>query len=266
MKFKRLCLIYLKYVKQYLKTVLEYPTDTIIRILAMAVMQFSGYAAIWAVFQNIPDIVGWNFWEIVLIYSTMSMVIGIGELFFEGIWTIAKLSGEGKLDIYILRPIPILLQVLVSSLGIHGFGNFITALIFFLQAAFHLSLSISAARIFIFIILLLTALPIHFSLLLIANSVALFTKEVHSGSLPTLILKLSEFTKYPLSIYPRILQFVFTFIVPYAFVSFFPATFLLEKSNYSLISLSGPIISALFLVFATRFFHFGLTKYESSGN
>ncbi len=265
-KTKRFFILYAKYTAQYLKTVFEYPVDTIIRILAMAIMQFSGYAAIWAVFQNITDIAGWSFWEIVLIYATMSMVIGLGELLFEGIWSIAGLAGQGKLDIYLLRPFPVLLQILVSSVGIHGLGNFITALIFFIQALLHCSGVISTARIAGFLILLITALPIHFSMLLFGNSVALVTKQVNSGSLPTFILKLSEFTKYPISIYPRIIQFIFTFIVPYAFVSFYPATFLLDKGNLPYFVFLSPVVSSIFLFLSVKMFNHGIAKYESTGN
>jgi len=222
--------------------------------------------AIWAMFQNITDIAGWSFWEVVLIYASMSMVIGLGELFFEGVWSIAGLAGTGKLDIYLTRPFPVLPQILFSSVGIHGFGNFITALIFFIQAVIHLSVSLSFVQLILFFILIVTALPIHFSLLLLGNSVSLLTRQINSGSFPTLILKLSDFTRYPISIYPRLLQVVFTFFVPYAFVSYYPATFLLGKGDFPWLALLGPVISAVFLFFSIRIFFYGLGKYESAGN
>lgn len=266
MRIRRFFSLYLRYTAQYLKTVFEYPVDTVIRIIAMAIMQFSGYAAIWAMFQNITDINGWSFWEIVLIYATMSMVIGIGELLFEGVWSIAGLAGEGKLDIYLLRPFPVLLQILISSMGIHGLGNFLTALIFFVQAISHLSVAMSATHAAGFVILLISALPIHFSMLLLGNSISLLTKQVNSGSLPTFVLKLSEFTKYPITIYPRLLQFIFTFIIPYAFISYYPSTFLLGKVGLSSFAFLGPIVSAVFLILSVGLFNVGIDKYESSGN
>lgn len=265
-KTRRFFILYTRYTAQYLKTIFEYPVDTIIRILAMAIMQFSGYAAIWAVFQNITDIAGWSFWEIVLIYAIMSMVIGLGELLFEGLWSIANLSGQGRLDFYLLRPFPVLPQILVSSMGIHGLGNFITALIFLIQAVLHCSEVVSSIHIVVFIILLISALPIHFSLLLLGNSFSLLTKQVSSSSLPTFVLKLSEFTKYPISIYPRIIQFIFTFIIPYAFVSYYPAAFLLSKGQLLYFAFLGPVISGIFLFFSIKIFNYGITKYESTGN
>jgi ABC-2 type transport system permease protein len=102
--------------------------------------------------------------------------------------------------------------------------------------------------------------------LLLGNSVALLTKQVNSGSLPTLVIKLTDFTKYPLSIYPVILQVAFTFIVPYAFVSYYPVSFLLEKNSYTWLSFLGPVISTLFFIVSIRVFEFGLEKYEGSGN
>ena len=266
MKIKRFFRLYTRYVAQYFKSVFEYPVDTVIRILAMVITQFSGYVAIWAMFQNITDIAGWSFWEVVLIYATMSMVIGLGELFFEGVWSIAGLAGRGKLDIYLTRPFPVLPQILVSSVGIHGLGNFVTALIFFVQAIAHLSVSLSLIHMILFFLLVITALPIHFSLLLLGNSVSLLTRQINSGSFPTLILKLSDFTKYPISIYPRLLQIVFTFLVPYAFVSYYPATYLLGKGDFPWFALLGPVISAIFLLLSVRVFSYGLGKYESTGN
>jgi ABC-type uncharacterized transport system, permease component len=81
-----------------------------------------------------------------------------------------------------------------------------------------------------------------------------------------LVLKLSEFTKYPISIYPKVLRIVFIFLVPYAFVSFYPATFLLGKGNFPLFAFLGPVVSIAFLVRSVRIFSFGISRYESSGN
>ena len=76
-----------------------------------------------------------------------------------------------------------------------------------------------------------------------------------------------NFAKYPLSVYSRAIQFVLAWLVPQAFVSYYPAAVLLGKPlahpwlGY-LAPLAGPVAAACALVVWRR----GLRRYQSSGH
>ncbi|MBN2810638.1 MAG: ABC-2 family transporter protein, partial [Spirochaetales bacterium] len=56
------------------------------------------------------------------------------------------------------------------------------------------------------------------------------------------------------------------FIVPYAFISYFPAVYLFDKAPWGAIAWLSPLV-ALWLAFvAKKIFYIGLSRYESAGN
>ena len=73
------------------------------------------------------------------------------------------------------------------------------------------------------------------------------------------------FAQYPLSIYPRAIEFMLTWIIPYGFASFYPAAYLMGRDVGPLAWL-GPLVAAVLLVLGYRFWLAGLNRYEGTGS
>jgi len=77
-------------------------------------------------------------------------------------------------------------------------------------------------------------------------------------------------TMYPLSIYPFVLQMIFTFLIPIGFISFYPASeFLGQSSGFHIpfsMALWTPLVGIVFFVISQLTFNFGMKKYESAGS
>ena len=70
---------------------------------------------------------------------------------------------------------------------------------------------------------------------------------------------------YPISIYKKVFVIIFTFIIPYAFVNYYPLMYLLGKNNNFLLSIS-PLITILYLIPCFLLFNLGIKKYSSVGS
>jgi ABC-2 type transport system permease protein len=80
-----------------------------------------------------------------------------------------------------------------------------------------------------------------------------------------------EFTRYPISIYTKGVRLVLTFLVPYAFMNYYPATFFLDKTEDALhlspqIGLLSPLVGLLCFAVAYAFWRVGLNRYEGVGH
>lgn len=257
--------LYMKYMAQSLKGKLEYKADFLIRILASFIMQICGLVSIWGIFNNIGEINGWGYWEIVLIYAVMNFSTGFGEVFFEGPWSLNNLYMTGGLDFYITRPIPVLFQLFASAIGINGIGNMITASIIFFYAIGNIQYELSMQAIVIFVTILFFSLPVKGAIILLSTTTTFWTKAP-GNAFANLVHNLADYLKYPITIYPLVVQVFFSIIVPYAFVSFYPVSFLLKKEIYSVVALVGPGISIGFVIIAIKIFNQGIKKYEGVGN
>ena len=77
-------------------------------------------------------------------------------------------------------------------------------------------------------------------------------------------------SRYPLSIFNRLFQFVLTFFLPYAFINFYPAQVLISSgevtSGIGLIKYMSFPIGMLFFAFAYFLWCKALKKYGSAGS
>ncbi|MDF2589095.1 MAG: transporter permease [Anaerocolumna sp.] len=264
-KLKRYIYLYWRFISQDLKRLLEYQLDFFIQLIATFLMQFAGLVTIWGIFTNIQEIHGWGYWEIVLVYSMMYFSIGFAEIFFEGPWSINNLYLQGKMDYMLVKPLPVVFQIFASKIGLHGIGNVLTASIILVTAFLHVSDHIPLLHVLICLLLFIIALPIKGAIILAANCITFWTKAP-GNAFGNFIHTIGEYTKYPITIYPKVIQFVVTLIVPYAFLSFFPASLLLEKGFGAKIMWFVPIVSICSIYLSIKLFRKGLSLYESVGN
>lgn len=79
-----------------------------------------------------------------------------------------------------------------------------------------------------------------------------------------------QFAGYPVSIYPKFLQVLMIYIVPFAFVNFFPVQFILRKDDMGAFPAAfmyiAPAVGFVLYALAYAFWRFSLKHYHSSGN
>ena len=71
--------------------------------------------------------------------------------------------------------------------------------------------------------------------------------------------------QYPIGIYRKGIVFIFTFIIPYAFINYYPLLYFLDKSNNTLYMFS-PLLVLVFLIPCLLSFKIGLKHYNSTGS
>ena len=76
----------------------------------------------------------------------------------------------------------------------------------------------------------------------------------------------NDFAKYPTTIYNRVLSFIITFIIPFAFTAFFPASYFLGNGS-ALFNIGGTALMAVILMAVGIFvWNKGVSSYESAGS
>ncbi len=80
-----------------------------------------------------------------------------------------------------------------------------------------------------------------------------------------------DFTRYPISIYGRALRLVLAFVLPFAFMNYFPATVLLQKQEIGLglnplVGVLTPAIGLAWFGVSYAFWRVGLRHYQGTGS
>ena len=113
--------LYNKFLKQYIKTLMEYRADFLLGLIGFILVQGVGIVFIGLVFNSIPTLKGWSFYEILFIYGFAQIPRGIDHVFTDQLWIFSwKTIVQGEFDRYLVRPLNPLFQVICSKLFIYG--------------------------------------------------------------------------------------------------------------------------------------------------
>jgi ABC-2 type transport system permease protein len=265
MKIRRSLYLYVRLMSQQLKAILEYQADFLLLIIAAGLTQAMGLIFIWVIYQKIPQIHGWDFWEVIFIYALINFTTGVSQLFFEGTWRIGFLVNSGELDRMLLRPVPLILQVLSCAVGMNGLGNILVGAIMLVNAFRHVHIDWTWEKGMLGIVLFISVIITRTAINLISNSLSFWT-HAPNNALPMMVSSLAEFAKFPITIYSYGVQLFFSLILPYAFVSFFPAAYLFDKQGLGWIGLLTPLASIYCVIVGVSIFKKGVSQYEGAGS
>ena len=77
-------------------------------------------------------------------------------------------------------------------------------------------------------------------------------------------------TFLPLSIFPKVIRWSFTYIIPLAFLSFYPASMFMKMENgnvnIKVYGMSTLLVGVVFFLISYFIWEVGIKKYEGSGN
>lgn len=257
--------LYIKFLSQYLKSLMEYKADFFIGLFGFVVIQATGIAFLYLVFQRIPSLNGWTFDEILFIYGFAQLPRGLDHLFTDNLWLLAgRIIVRGEFDRYLLRPINPLFHLIAERFQPDAFGELAVGVALIITSISKLKLSFSFIDIMIFIIVVICGSIIYTSIKLFFASFAFWLK--FSQSILFMNYMLSDFTKYPLSIYSKWIRIILTFIIPFAFTAFFPAGYFVGKIDIYT-AVGGTALAALVsFIIAYSTWSLGIRAYESAGS
>ena len=232
--------------------------------------QIMGITFLYLVFQQIPTLQGWTFDQLVFIYGFAQIPRGIDHLLTDNIWKVAWfLVINGDFDRYMLRPMNVLFQVICEQLQPDALGELVIGMLLVARGLGKGIVVVDGVHVVLFVLSIIAGAIIYTSIKLFFASIAFWVKI--SGPFLQTAYELSDFAKYPTEIYTRGVRFVITWIIPFAFVAYLPATYFLGTArmfggNGSLIIGVEWLIAVLFFGIAYQLFCKGIRIYESAGN
>ncbi len=250
---------------QGIQSQMEYKLNFILGNTTTILGQITGIAFVWVIFHQIGDLNGWTLPEIMLIYGIAALPYGLFELFFNGVWSVGRFVRQGEFDMLLTRPVDSLLFVLGDQTMLHGIGNFGTGFIIVILASQQLGLQWSALNVLVLILMVLCGTVIYISI----NTITASTNFWFVGTGNTVLYmgqRFRDFTVFPLDIYALSLRILLTWFIPFAFTSFYPATYFLGRTDYTFFVILIPIVTVGFFGIACLVWKAAINRYESTGS
>jgi ABC-2 type transport system permease protein len=151
---------------------------------------------------------------------------------------------------------------------IGALGQFLFSIVIFLWVSFTLDINWTVGKVLFLLASIVGGVLIQGGMLVIISALAFWTTKSEQFYWVAMY-PARNLTNYPLVIYPKLIQMVTAFIVPFGFVNYFPSAVILEKKTpyfSDVVGYLSPVVGVVFFLLAYWFWMAGLKRYKSTGS
>jgi ABC-2 type transport system permease protein len=265
----RLMKLYLVLVGMGLRSELQYRINCIMLIIMGLIWQGTAFVFIWLILSQFHTLAGWSLGEIAFLYGFRLIVHALNMIVFGLFQRIQSLVSQGDFDIFLIRPFPVLIQMMTSRFQISAFGDLLGGGIVFVAACTQININWSPLTFFYLLLAIIGGCLVEGAVKLAISSLVFRTLSVYN------LISLFDNTmslagNYPMTIYGHTTRFLFTFILPIAFLAYFPVTVLLRRTSElsvsPLFAYLASFVGIILFILAYLFFRHEIKHYQSSGH
>lgn len=259
---KRYLRLYRRVFQLSLMRTMAYPNDFLTWFVVDIVWAIINIGFFRILLFSIPQLSGWTF-------ETLSIPLGMLYLLNVIIWgmlwnnlnQVPKDIFRGNLDMYLAKPANTQFIVSTRYIGLNLIPS-IVAGIFLLWYGFSAN-HISPLMMLLIPPAFVTGAIIVYSIWFISVTIAFWFNRLLNVAhvVPNAI----DVARYPVTIFHPVIQFIFTYILPFAILGFLPAEIILGRKSPVMLLL--PLLLAAVLLYLSHlFWNFSLRRYTSASS
>ena len=257
--------IYFLVASQYLKERMQYRADFVCDIVGMIVTNLCGIATFWVIFQNITEMGGFNFNEMLFMYGFSLMAMSPQQLLLDNAWMLSHKIVTGDFIKYCFRPINVLFYYMSERVDVKGFSQFGIGLVLLVIAWRRLAIPLTVFNLIMFLILWIGAVLICMALIVLSSTFGFMGGGTNAAVF--LASDLKGYGRYPLTIFNKVLKFLFTFILPIGFIAYYPAGFFFgRQGSDTILTYISPIIGVVFFWVSCKIWEYFAQRYAGTGS
>jgi len=223
--------------RMWIRASLAYPASFWILTVSSALITLLDFVGIGLMFATIDDLAGFELWEI------------------------------APLDGMLTRPVPLLVQVCADRFALRRLGRITQAVVVLGWGAAHVDWTVP--RLLVAAVMLVSASAIFFALFVGISCIQFWTHDA-SEFANAFTYGGNTLTQYPLTIFPGEVVKSLTFVLPIAFVNWYPCLYLLGREDPfgmpGWFAVAPPFVAAVLLALASLAWRTGVRRYTSTGS
>jgi ABC-2 type transport system permease protein len=248
---------------------MQYKTSFILRVIGHFVVTASEFIAIVFIFDKFSHIKGWSLWEVGLLYGMTSVSFALTEILGRGFHVFDRMIRLGTFDRVLLRPAGIFVQILAAELELRKLGRMAQGFVIMIISWYMLGLRPDPVKIGFLAAAVINGTIFYLALFIAGATMCFWTVE--STELPNMLTYGGvEALSYPVAVYRRWFRNALIFVIPMAFINYFPALYILNKPDPLglpyIMRFLFPLASAVVMIPALKFWNYGVQHYKSTGS
>ena len=254
-------------VKMLFKSAMQYRASLLMQVIAQFVMTGGEMLAVVVLLTRFKAVGHWGAMEVMFFFGVMQATFALTELFGRGITSFPWFVQRGEFDALILRPRPLLTQVMVSQLDPRRLGSFSVGVIAVLVAASRLDIQWTLVKALLLGEVVLGSMLLLLGLFMIEATVSFFSvKSIEMVNVLTYGGRSA--CQYPVDVYPGVLRVLFTYLAPFAMCMHWPVSWVIGEVMVTLPAWAyflTPLAGMVFFAVMVRIWYAGVRHYRSTG-
>ncbi|MFC5702472.1 ABC transporter permease [Cohnella faecalis] len=256
--------LFREYIANYLKTKLTYRADFWVEVLSDLLFSAMNLIFIFIVFQHTPSLGDWSEAEVVFVYGYYMIPFGIFGTFFN-LWNFGdRYIVKGEMDRILTRPAHSLAQIMLENVDPPSLIGSLVGLAIMAMSWNTLGLPFDWYDPLILIVMIAGSMLIYAGLYTTLAALS-FYSDAPTGIIP-LMFNIQNYGRYPVQIYNKAIRFLLTWVLPFAFVGVYPASFFLDRHGDLWLSLITPAVGIVAAAIGLAVWNRGVHRYRGAGS
>ncbi|WP_184571653.1 ABC transporter permease [Streptomyces zagrosensis] len=253
----------------WVRSTMAYRTSFVIMALGNLAITALDFAVIGLMFSHVDALGGFDLAEVTFLYGTSSTAFGLTDLAFGSMERVGRRVRDGTMDTLLVRPVPVLAQVAADRFALRRVGRIIQGVALLGWSLAHLDVNWTWDRVLLLPVMLLSGAAI-FAALFVAGAAFQFWASDAAEVQSAFTYGGTTMLQFPPTVFTTELVRAVTFVLPLAFVNWFPALHILGRPNPiglpDGIGFAAPLVAVACCALAGLAWGAGLRAYRSTGS
>lgn len=248
---------------------MAYKTSFWMQILGNFLTNFMEVVALFAMFYQFDTLGGWTLGEVALLHGISMIAFSIGDTLTIGMDAVSSQIRSGDFDRVLTRPLGSWINAATSEFSLRHFGQLFQGILVLAFALTRVEIQWTPQNIALIPMMFITGIALFMALFTIeaifsfwtVNGVEAINAFTYGGS---------DLAQFPLHIFNRTMRFLFLWVVPVGFITYYPSLHLLGKPDPmgmpGWFVLLGPVITTIFCLLVSWGWKQGIRHYRSTGS
>ncbi|WP_172199799.1 ABC transporter permease [Saccharibacillus qingshengii] len=258
--------LYLLLIRTSIRSRMQYRFNFALGTILAALIQLSEFLMVAIVLAKFGSVQGWSVHEVGYLFAVMTFSKTIYRTFGDEVHHLERYLVEGELDQLLTKPLPVLLTLMPRSFRVM-FGEVIQggAIMIWALGAMLGSGQVTWWAIPQTVFAVLTGAVVLFAIGLATATCGFWTTRI------SMLQNMTEdaaqtAARYPLTLYPDWMGGLLLTAIPVGLVNYLPALYILRGELGIWVFPLLAAAACLVLLFALRFWTFGISRYQSTGS
>ena len=261
--------VYRRFLGVSIRAQMQYKASFLMQIGGRLIITVGELMAIFVLFDRFDSLVGWSVYQVAFIYGIVNTSFAVADALSTGFDLFGVMVKSGDFDRILTRPRSTALQLAGQELTLRRVSRLMPGLAAFVWASVHLDMYWNIANVALLVTSIGGGSSLFAGLIVLQATLAFWTTDTLE-IMNTVTYGGVETTQYPINIYRPWFRDFFTFGVPLACVSYFPALAIMGVPDPLGTPLwfqyIAPLIGIGFLVLSLQIWRIGVRHYLSTGS